>query len=87
MKSKGLKRSQVVNKIKQVAQKWENSKIDKNCASTILSELEKMGIICPPERVVAKAKTPGQKGIKPVYGMEWSPEKKTKVPTKYFIVK
>lgn len=84
---KGLKRSQVVAKIKRVAQKWENSKIDTNCASTILKSLEDLGIICPPERVVSKAKTPGSNKTKPVYGMEWEPEKPTKIPVKYFVPK
>jgi hypothetical protein len=83
--SKGLKRSQVVKKIKQIAQKWENSKIDTNCADTILIALESMGIICPPECVVARAKTIGSKKTQPVYGMAWAPEKKTKVPVKYFV--
>lgn len=85
MKNKGLKRSQVVNKIQKIAQKWVDSKIDKNCADSILTALEKMGVICPPERIVALAKTPGKKGSRPVFGMEWAPEKETKVPVGYFV--
>ena len=79
-----MKRSQAVKKIKAVLQTWENCKLDTKCASTVLAELEKMGLICPPETVVAKAKVPGKKGLVPVYGMAWEPERKQKIPIKHF---
>lgn len=82
-----MKRSQAVKMIKKTLQKWENSKLDTNCAKEVLSVLEEAGLICPPEVVVARVKVPNEKKTKPLYGMEWEPEKKTKLPVKVMISK
>ena len=44
-----MKRSYAISKIHKTLQKWESSKLDKNCANEILTMLEELGIISPPE--------------------------------------
>ena len=47
-----MKRSKVINKIVKTLEKWESSKLDKNCADEVLTMLEELGVVFPPEIIV-----------------------------------
>lgn len=47
-----MRRNFVLKKIVKTLSSWESSKLDKKCADEILTMLEELGVISPPEIII-----------------------------------
>jgi hypothetical protein len=80
--SQKMKKSKAINKIHRTLQKWEGSKLDKNCAKEILEALEQLGVISPPAIELAPQHlwipSSGEFTYGPVFSNVWEPESRRK---------
>ena len=71
-----MKKSKVLREMLKILKTWENCQLETRTAKEILTKLDDLGVIAPPETIVGYALSKSTGELTPVYGMAWDKEGK-----------